>query len=112
MMVEIDPNEGSGVIPLDWVAFLGPIGSRPGEPGVVKGTSQSGLRNVRALSGVFRRDYNYEVFWVVFSLDGETGKPLFPESVPEAEVVVRIYNKEGRVKWPIPESIRRRQKTG
>ena len=112
VMVELDPNEGSGVIPLDWTAFLGPKGSQPGEPGIAKGSSQSALRNVRALSGVFRRDYNYEVFWVVFSLGGETGKPLFPENVPEAELVVRIYNKEGRAKWPVPESIRNRRKTG
>ncbi len=112
VMVEIDPNEGSGVIPLDWVAFLGPTGSRSGEPGIVKGTILPGLRNVRALSGVFRRDYNYEVFWVAFSLSSETAKPLFPEAVPEAELVVRIYNKEGRVKWPVPESIRHREKAG
>lgn len=67
--------------------------------------------NVRALSGAFRRDYDYEVFWVVFPLVTETGKPLFPESVVEAELVVRIYNKEGRVNWPVPESIRRRPRT-
>jgi hypothetical protein len=112
VMVEIDPNEGSGVIPLDWVAFLGPRGSPSGEPGVVKGTSLSRLRSVRALSGVFRRDYNYEVFWVVFPLSSEAGKPLFPESAREAELVVRIYNKEGRVKWLVPDSIRRKQEAG
>lgn len=112
IIVEIDPREGSGVIPLDWVALLGPKGVRSGEPGAVKGTSVPPLRNVRALSGAFRRDYDYEVFWVVFPLVTETGKPLFPESVAEAELVVRIYNKEGRVKWPVPESIRRRPGTG
>lgn len=112
IMVEIDPNEGSGVIPLDWIALLGPKGSRPGEPGIVKGTSAPKLRDVRALSGVFRRDYDYEVFWVVFPRNSETGSPLFPEGVSEAELVVRIYNKEGRVKWPVPESIRGRSRSG
>ena len=108
IMVEIDPIEGSGVIPLDWVALLGPKGLRPGEPGMTKGTSVPKLREVRALSGVFRRDYDYEVFWVVFPLRGETGQPLVPDTASEAELVVKIYNNEGRVKWPVPESIRAR----
>ena len=112
IIVEIDPNEGSGVIPLDWIALLGPKGSRASEPGIAKGASVPRLRDVRALSGVFRKDYDYEVFWVVFPLNNEAGKPLFPETVSEAELVVRIYNKEGRVKWPVPESIRARARTG
>ena len=82
------------------------------EPRIVKGTSAPELRNVCALSGVFRRDYDYEVFWVVFPRSGGTGAPLFPETVSEAELVVRIYNKEGRVKWPVPESIKGRSRNG
>ena len=102
LMVEIDPIEGSGVIPLDWVAQLGPKGARPGELGTVRGTSVPKLRDVRALAGVFRRDYDYEVFWIVFPRSSETGAPVLPASVSEAELVVRIYNREGRVKWPVP----------
>jgi hypothetical protein len=112
IMVEIDPREGSGVIPLDWAAFLGPKGLGPGEPGAVKGTSVPRLRDLHALSGGFRRDYDYEVFWVVFPLVTEAGKSLFPEGVAEAELLVRIYNKEGHVNWPVPESIRRRSSPG
>ena len=86
--------------------LLGPKGARVGEPGMVKGTSVPKLRDLRALAGVFRRDYAYEVFWVVFPLTSEGGAPLFPRDVAEAELVVRIYNKEGRVKWTVPPSIR------
>lgn len=106
IMVEIDPNEGSGVIPLDWAAFFGPQGSRPGESAMVKGKNTPALRDVRALSGVFRRDYNYDVFWVVFPLRNESGKALLPEGVTDAELAVRIYDKEGLVRWRIPESLR------
>jgi hypothetical protein len=108
-MVEIDPIEGSGVIPLDWVVLLEPKGSHASEPRIVKGTSVPQLRDVRALSGVFRRDYDYEVFWIVFPRSSQTAASLLPESATEVELVVRIYNKEGRVKWPIPESMKRRQ---
>lgn len=108
IMVEIDPNEGSGVIPLDWTALLGPEGWGPGQPAIVKGTSLPRLRDVRALSGVFDRDYDYEVFWLAFPVLTEAGVPLFPETVRAAELAIRIQGKEGRVKWPIPESIRRR----
>ena len=107
IMVEIDPREGSGVIPLDWTAYLGPRGSQPGEGAIARGKSVPNLREIRALSGVFRRDYNYEVFWVAFPLSSESGSPLFPEGVSEAELVVRIHNKEGRVSWLVPESIKR-----
>lgn len=113
IMLEIDPREGSGVVPLDWTASFGPTGSQPGEAVMVKGRNQPGLRGVRALAGVFRRDYNYESFWLVFPLTRESGEPLFPHGASEqAELVVRIYNKEGRVKWAIPESVKRRNQAG
>lgn len=110
IMVEIDPREGSGVIPLDWVTLLGPKGSRSSGLGAVKGVSVPRLREIRGLSGTFRRDYDYEVFWVVFPPTSDGGKPVFPTGVAEAELVVRIYNGEGRVKWSLPESIRRRSR--
>ena len=106
LLVEIDPREGSGVIPLDWVALLQPKGATGDAPGAVKGESVPQLRTVRALSGVFRRDYDYEQFWVVFPARGGAVSFLAP-GVTEAELVVRIFNKEGRVAWRIPESVRR-----
>ena len=106
LLVEIDPREGSGVIPLDWTAFLGPKGSRPGEPSMVVGVQRPALREMRALSGIFRRDYDYDLFWVVFPLVRDSGDALLPDAVTEAELVVRIYDKEGRVTWPVPAFIR------
>lgn len=108
ILVEIDPREGSGVIPLDWQAYLQPKGSKSGEPGSVIGTNDPELREVKALSGVAERDYAYDVFWVVFPLVNNHGEPLFSDSVQQAELIVRIYNKEGRVGWAIPSSVRDR----
>src|SRR5436190_9690474 len=75
MMVEVDPREGSGVIPNDWSVFLGPVGN---DRDVVRGTNTPDLEKVKALRGVYRRDYNYELFWVVFPLKTVSGAPLFP----------------------------------
>ncbi len=110
VQVEIDPREGSGVIPLDWLAFLGPKGLPSEAPGRVRGVSDPKLRNLPALAGVAERDYAYDLFWVPFALRRDDGTPLFEDSTAEAELVVRIYGKEGRVAWPIPLSIRHRIK--
>lgn len=103
VLVELDPREGSGVIPLGWTAHLQPKG-RPQGP-VVKGSLMPRLRDVPVLRGVDKRDYAYDVFWVGFPLDRE-GVPLFCREDQEAELVVRIEGKEGRVTWTIPPSIR------
>jgi hypothetical protein len=103
VMVEIDPREGSGVIPNDWQAFLQPEG-RP--DGAVRGTITPQLREVKALAGVLRRNYDYDRFWVTFPLTGLTGNRLFSSSDRNAVLVVRIYDKEGHVQWPIPASLR------
>lgn len=108
ILVEIDPREGSGVIPSGWTARLQPRGhDAPGPRGVV-GTNTPALRNVRVLAGTERRDYAYDMFWIVFPLSTPDGEPLFRDDDGEAELVVRIYDKVGRVRWPIPDSIRRR----
>ena len=107
VMVEIDPREGSGVIPNDWSAFLQPATPKDQPPRAVRGTSRPELREVKALAGVMRRNYDYDRFWVVFSLRHADGKPLFGPGDAEAELVVRIADREGRVKWPIPASLRR-----
>jgi hypothetical protein len=103
IMVEIDPREGSGVIPTGWQAFLQPKG-RP--DAAVRGTVKPELREVKALAGVLRRNYDYDRFWVTFPLTRSGGASLFSASDADAELVVRIYDKEGHVDWPIPASLR------
>jgi hypothetical protein len=103
VMVEIDPREGSGVIPNDWQAFLQPE-NHP--DGAVRGTITPQLREVKALAGVLRRNYDYDRFWVTFPLTGPTGGRLFSSNDQSVELVVRIYEKEGHVQWPIPASLR------
>lgn len=100
VMVEIDPREGSGVIPNDWEAFLQPKG-QPAR--AVRGVISPKLRDVKALAGVLRRNYDYDRFWVTFP-SVENGSPVFG-GPGLAELVVRIYDKEGRVEWPVPASI-------
>lgn len=107
VMVEIDPREGSGVIPNDWSAFLQPATPRGAEARAVRGESRPELRDVKALAGVMRRNYDYDRFWVVFPLKHPDGTALFGPGDDEAELVVRIADREGRVKWPIPASLRR-----
>jgi hypothetical protein len=106
ILVELDPREGSGVIPLGWTAHLQPK-DRPQGP-VVKGSLMPRLRDVPVLKGVDKRDYAYDVFWVGFPLERD-GVPLFDSEDREAELVVRIEGKEGRVTWTIPPSIRTRR---
>jgi len=55
-LIELDPDEGSGVIPNEWTAVLQPKGLPRGEPGAIPGAVVPKLRDVRGLSGVFRRD--------------------------------------------------------
>ncbi|HEX6163516.1 MAG TPA: hypothetical protein VFZ31_09130 [Vicinamibacterales bacterium] len=64
------------------------------------------LRTVKALSGVLRRNYDYDRFWVVFPLKDADGKPVFRDGDTMAELVVRIHDRQGRVKWPIPPGLR------
>ncbi len=103
VMIEIDPREGSGVIPNDWDALLQPKG-RPGH--VVRGTISPQLRRVQALAGGRRRNYDYDRFWVTFPLQLQDGAPLFSSVDQVVELIVRIVGQEGRVEWPIPDSVR------
>ena len=102
VIVEIDPREGSGVIPSDWESFLQPKGA-PAR--AVRGTVDPRLRDVKALAGVLRRNYDYDRFWVTFPLPQE-GPPIFADADRTVELIVRIYDKEGRVEWPLPASAR------
>jgi hypothetical protein len=111
ILVEIDPREGSGVIPLDWQAILQPKDLNAGLPGAIAGVSTPRLKAVKALAGVDRRDYSYDIFWVAFSLLDDKGAPAISDSVREVELVVGIYEKAGRVSWPVPDSIRDRMRS-
>ena len=62
---------------------------------------------MRALAGVFRRDYAYEQFWVVFPTTGSPTAEYLAAGAQDAELVVRIGSKEGRVSWPVPKSVSR-----
>ena len=108
VVVELDPREGSGVIPLDWRVFLQPAGLRLGDPGSIPGIKAPELRSVKALTGVYRRDYDYDIFWVTFPLVDKNGNATISSDVQEIELLVGIYGNEGRVSWKLPESLRDR----
>lgn len=103
VIVEIDPREGSGVIPNDWEAIL-QSKDRPLQ--AVRGTVRPELREVKALAGVLQRNYDYDRFWVTFPLTREDGTALFGDADGMAQLIVRIISKEGRVEWPVPSSLR------
>lgn len=106
VMVELDPREGSGVIPLDWRVFLQSKNYKEGTGGwAIAGEKRPELKKYKALSGVFKRDYNYDVFWVTFPLLDNNDSPLIPRNTSEFELFVGIYSKEGRVNWKIPNSV-------
>ena len=81
ILVELDPREGSGVIPLGWTAHFQPKDRPQGL--VVKGSLMPRLRDVPVLNGVDKRDYAYDVFWVGFSLERD-GVPLSIDVLPDA----------------------------
>ena len=105
-MVELDPDEGSGVIPRDWAVYLQPKGAEPGL--LAEGSDTPRLRQVRALNGVLPRNYDYDRFFIVFSFFAKNGEPLFAASVSEAELIVRIHGKEKRLRFTVPLSVKER----
>jgi len=66
------------------------------------------LREVRALGGLFKRDYAYDAFWVAFRLTPEERRALFGPGVTEVELIVSIQGREGIVSWPVPGAVRDR----
>ncbi len=110
VMIEINPNEGSGVIPLDWRVFLQPKGLGSGAGGAIAGVKSPHLRKTPALSGLYGRNYEYDVFWVVFPLVDDKKTPLLSADIAEIQLVVGIYSSEGRISWKMPESIRQKIK--
>ena len=106
VVVDIDPNEGSGVIPTDWEAFLRPKDASQESGRFVRGTITEDLRKVRALQPIAPRNYDYDRYWVVFPLKTDGGQPLLGAADSQAELLVRIYNREGVVTWPVPVDLR------
>jgi len=78
VLVEIDPREGSGVIPRNWTAQFKQA------PGTVLADTEW-----RDFLSAFPRDYAYDIFLLAFPAS----------STGEAELTVRIYDKVGRVQW-------------
>ena len=93
---------GKRVIPLEWQAFLQPKGQ---VAAAVAGVNTPELRQVNAFTGVQRRNYDYDRFWVTFPLHRDDGTPTFAATDRVAELVVRIVDKEGRVEWPVAASV-------
>lgn len=108
VLIEIDPREGSGVIPNDWRAMLQPKGADTESNKTIRAVKNQSLRDIIAFKGIFTRDYDYDVFWIAFPLQDEKGNPLWTNVPNELELVVGIYNKEGRVTWKVSEVLKMR----
>ena len=106
--IELNPREGSGVIPLDWQATLRPKGSKDDLSLAITGKSTPALREVKALTRVGPRDYAYDVFWVVFPRRDKQGKLIWETPPEEIELVVGINDMRGRVSWRVNDSLRQR----
>lgn len=104
IIVEIDPREGSGVIPNDWRAFIHSKNSTANES--IRGINDSNLKNFKGLQSVVKRDYDYDVYWISFSLTDKNGIPLWKSVPDELELVVGIKEKEGRVTWKVDNELR------
>lgn len=110
-MIEIDPRQGSGVIPLDWRAILQPKDLKVGAAGAVLGVKSPKFQKIKALAGTDRRDYDWDIFWVAFPLVDKDKNPLFAADVTKLQMVVGIYESEGRLSWDVPASIRTKMKS-
>ena len=108
VFIELNPREGSGVIPLNWHTTLRPKGVKDDSPLEIGGTSTPALRHVKALTRVGPRDYAYDVFWVVFPVRDKQGKLTWETAPNEIELVVGINDLRGRVSWRVTESLRQR----
>ncbi|HEX9931090.1 MAG TPA: hypothetical protein VGB02_21320 [Pyrinomonadaceae bacterium] len=109
ILVEIDPREGSGVIPNDWRAFINSKNSAANES--IRGIEKSNLRNYKALQPVVKRDYDYDLFWVSFSFKDKNGVSLWKSVPNELELIVGINEKEGKVTWKVTDALRLRIET-
>lgn len=108
MLIDLDPDEGAGVIPVDRAAFLQPKDAAPDSGRAARGLEKPGLSETKVLARALRRDYAYDRLWFHFPLETDSGAPLFSSADSEAELIVQIRGREERVRWPIPDSIRQR----
>ncbi len=108
VLIEIDPREGSGVIPNSWRALLKPKDAEQNSSSAIRGINRNDLGEIVALKGSVNRDYDYDLFTVEFLLKDADGNPLWNTVPAEIELTVRIYNKEGRVSWKISEALKTR----
>jgi hypothetical protein len=99
VLVELDPREGSGVIPRDWTARFG---LRDSESRQALGQEVVAQGIWRSFLSAFPRDYSYDVFLMRFPRNDPGGAGLLQPGDAEAELLVRIYSKGGRVRWKIP----------
>jgi len=106
MLIDLDPDEGAGVIPPDRAAFIQPKGAAADSGRSVRGLEKPGFSEKKALARVMRRDYAYDRLWFQFPLQTDSGAPVFSSTDQEAELIVQIRGREERVKWTIPDSIR------
>jgi hypothetical protein len=104
IMIEIDPREGSGVIPLDWIALLEPHAGQEALQ-TIEGHLTPDRRSDPAFAGVLQRDYSYDRFWCAFPLVVD-GKPAIPAQATSVDLIVRIANKEGHVTWPLTDRVK------
>ena len=104
VIVEIDPREGSGIVPNNWRASLKP--KDDAQTSAVRGTNRNDLRETAVLKGAGNRDYDYDVFIVAFPLKDENGNPYWKTVPSEIELTVGIYSKEGRVNWKVSEALK------
>lgn len=65
---------------------------------------------MKVFRGVAKRDYEYDVFWVIFPLVDKNKRPILNDAVNSFELMVGIYKKEGKITWPISPSLRARIK--
>ena len=106
VLVEIDPREGSGVIPDEWIAQLEPRVTKDQVLPALTGRKTPERRTQPAFQGVRRRDYAYDRFWVSFPLTKDGVSTIAPEAT-DIQLVARIYDKVGRVTWPLTPELRR-----
>lgn len=66
VLIEIDPREGSGIIPNDWRVTMQPKAMDSESNQTIRGVKSQSLGNITAFKGVFTRDYDYDVFRASF----------------------------------------------
>lgn len=107
VIVEIDPREGSGVIPNSWRSSLKPKDAENSNS-ALRGINRNDLREVAALKGSVNRNYDYDIFTVEFLLKDEDGNFIWKTVPTEIELTVGIYSKEGKVTWKVSEELKTR----